>query len=615
MLYGYQGKLLHVDLTSESSHDISLPEELLKKYLGGRGLGAKLYSDLIPPGTDPLSPENVLMILTGPVGGTLTPGSGKHVLITKSPASGGWLDSYSSGRVTPELKFAGYDGLIITGRASRPVFLLIEDDHVELQDAAAFWGHGSFRAESHLKETFHPECGEMCIGPAGENLVKYACVNSEFFRQAARGGPGAVMGSKNLKGLAVKGSGGIRCADIPSLFRLITEHHAKFLDSPVGSARHRFGTPLTLNITHAAGMLPTRNFSAGQFERAIGVLDKDGVAEATVSDRACYGCTFCACSKFTEVKEGIYEGTKVEGPEYETLGLFGSNLDVDYLPAVIKANYVCDDLGVDTVSAGNVIGFVMECVEKGILTREDTDGLDLRFGNYQAAIDLLESIAYRRGFGDLCAEGVRTMAQTLGRGTEDFAMHSKGLEFPAYDPRAGWGAAISYSTTARGGCHRRAWPPAQEVLGGAYPFTADGKAPLVKALMDENCVMHSLLVCDFYSKFVPVNVSDYSHYFNAVTGLDYTGEDLFERADMIETLVRLINIREGFTAADDSLPRRFVEEAQADGPARDQVIGRDNFLKMNRDFYNLRGWDDDGVPTAETLAAYDFEADERVSLG
>lgn len=615
MLYGYQGKLLHIDLTSENSQEIPLPGGLLRKYVGGRGLGAKLYSDLIPPGTDPLSPENVLMILTGPVGGTLTPGSGKHVLVTKSPASGGWLDSYSSGRMTPEMKFAGYDGLIITGRASRPVFLLITDDAVELQDATAFWGHGSFRAERHLKETFHPECGELCIGPAGENLVKYACVNSEFFRQAARGGPGAVMGSKNLKGVAVKGSGAIKCADMASLFRLIIEHHARFLDSPVGSARHRYGTPLTLNITHAAGMLPTRNFSAGQFERGIGTLDKDGVSQATVSDRACYGCPFCACSKFTEVKEGIYKGTRLEGPEYETLGLFGSNLDVDYLPAVIKANYLCDDLGMDTISAGNVIGFVMECVERGILTREDTDGLELRFGNYEAAIELLESIAYRRGFGDLCAEGVRAMAETLGRNTEEFAMHSKGLEFPAYDPRAGWGSAIAYSTTARGGCHRRAWPPAQEVLGGAYPFTTDGKAQLTKTLMDENCVMHSLLVCDFYGKFVPLSVDDFSQYLNAVTGLDYTAQDLLERADMIETLVRLINVREGFSAADDDLPRRFIEEGHANGPAQGRVIGRDNFLKMNRDFYELRGWDHDGMPTRETLETYGFEADERISIG
>lgn len=614
MLYGYKGKLLHIDLTKEESKTIPLPEEILKKYLGGRGLGAKLYWDLIPGGIDPLSPRNVLMVLSGPVGGALVPGSGKHVIVTKSPASGGWLDTYSSGRMTPEMKFAGYDGLVITGKASRPVFILIEDEKVEIRDAGSFWGKGSFETEYYLKEAFHPECGEMCIGPAGENLVKYACVNSEYFRQAGRGGAGAVMGSKNLKAVAVKGSGGIRCADIRRIFELVQEHYKIFKVSPIGIARHRYGTPLTLNITHAAGMLPTRNFSTGQFERGIGTIDKDGVANATTSDRACYGCPFCACSKFVEVKEGLYKGTKLEGPEYETIGLLGSNLDVDCLPSIIKANYLCDDLGMDTISAGNVIGFVMECMKKGILTKEDTGGLDLRFGNYQTALELLELIAFRKGFGDFCAEGVREMATSLGRGTVDFAMQSKGLEFPAYDPRAGWGSAITYSITARGGCHRRAWPPMKEVLGGVYPFTTEGKAKMAKELMDDNCIMHSLLVCDFQGKFIPLETANFRDYFHAVTGLNYSVQDLYERAEMIETLVRQINVREGFTAADDSLPRRFIEESHPEGPTKDRVIGTENFVKMKQEFYSVRGWDNDGNPTREILDCYKFDQDVQFKI-
>jgi aldehyde:ferredoxin oxidoreductase len=614
MLYGYKGKLLHIDLTKEESKTIPLPEELLKKYLGGRGLGAKLYWDLIPQGIDPLSPQNVLMVLSGPVGGALVPGSGKHVIVTKSPASMGWLDTYSSGRVTPEMKFAGYDGLVITGRASRPVFIIIEDDKVEIRDAGSFWGKGSFETENYLKESFHPECGEMCIGPAGENLVKYACVNSEYFRQAGRGGAGAVMGSKNLKAIAVKGSGGIRCADIPRIFELIQEHYKIFKVSPIGVARHRYGTPLTLNITHPAGMLPTRNYSTGQFERAIGKIDKDGVADATTSDRACYGCVLCACSKFVEVKEGPYQGIKLEGPEYETIGLLGSNLDVDYLPSILKANYLCDDLGMDTVSAGNVIGFVMECMKKGLLSEKETGGLDLRFGNYQAGIELLELIAFRKGFGDFCADGVRDMAKSIGRGSEDFAMHSKGLEFPAYDPRAGWGSAITYSTSARGGCHRRAWPPMKEVLGGVYPFTTEGKGQMIKELMDDNCIMHSLLVCDFQGKFIPLETHNFRDYFHAVTGWDYSVQDLYERAEMIETLVRQINTREGFTAADDSLPKRIIEESHPEGPTKDRVIGTDNFKKMKQDFYSVQGWDSNGIPTRETLDRFKFDEDERFKL-
>ncbi|MHB8908592.1 MAG: aldehyde ferredoxin oxidoreductase family protein [Syntrophales bacterium] len=614
MLYGYQGKLLHIDLTKEESKTIPLPEEILKKYLGGRGLGAKLYWDLIPPGTDPLSPQNVLMVLTGPVGGALVPGSGKHVIVTKSPASGGWLDTYSSGRMTAEMKFAGYDGLIVTGRASRPVFIFIEDDRVEIRDAGPFWGKGSFETETYLKESFHPECGEMCIGPAGENLVKYACINSEYFRQAGRGGAGAVMGSKNLKGIAVKGSGGIRCADMPRIFELIQEHYQIFKVSPIGIARHRYGTPLTLNITHAAGMLPTRNYSTGRFERGIGTIDKDGVANATTSDRACYGCPFCGCSKFVEVKEGPYKGTKLEGPEYETIGLLGSNLDVDYLPSIIKANYLCDDLGMDTISAGNVIGFVMECMKKGLLTEKETNGLDLRFGNYQAGVDLLELIAFRKGFGDFCADGVRDMAKSLGKGSEDFAMHAKGLEFPAYDPRAGWGSTITYATTARGGCHRRAWPPMKEVLGGVYPFTTEGKARMVKGLMDDNCVMHSLLVCDFQGKFIPLETSHFRDYFHAVTGWDYSVQDLYDRAEMIEILVRQINTREGFTAADDRLPKRIVEESHPEGPTKDRVIGTENFEKMKQEFYAVEGWDAKGVPTPESIDRLKLDEDVRFTL-
>ncbi len=614
MLGGYKKKLLHIDLTKETSRTVDVPEELSKKYIGGRGLGAKLYWDLIPPGTDPLESGNVLMILSGPVGGTLTPGSSKHVIVTKSPASGGWVDSYSSGRFTPEMKFAGYDGLIITGKAPRPVYLLIKDAKLEIRSAEGLWGKGSFEVETYLKENFHPECGEVCIGPAGENRVRFACVNSEYFRQAGRGGVGAVMGAKNLKAIAVKGSGGISCANMPRVFQLVQEHHKKFQVSPIGISRRRYGTPLTLNITHAAGMLPTRNFSTGRFERGIGTIDKDGVANATTSDRACYGCPFCACSKFTEVKDGVFRGIKLEGPEYETLGLLGSNLEIDYLPSVLKANYLCDDLGMDTISAGNVIGFVMECMQKGILTRKET-GVDIRFGNYQAAVDLLEMIAVRRGFGDFCAEGVRRMAQSLKKGSEDFAMEAKGLEFPAYDPRAGWGSTITYSTSPRGGCHRRAWPPMKEVLGGVYPFTTEGKGKMVKEMMDDNCVMHSLLVCDFQGKFIPLSTADFAEYYNAVTGLNLSAQDMYDRADMIETLIRLINTREGFTAENDRLPKRVIEESLPEGPPAGRVIGAENFAKMKQEYYALRGWDTGGVPKRETVQKYNFDGDPKFSLG
>jgi aldehyde:ferredoxin oxidoreductase len=613
MLYGYKGKLLHVDLTRQSFRAISLPEEILEKYIGGRGLGAKLYWDLIPSDIDPLGQENIFMVLSGPLSGTMAPGVGKHLLVTKSPTTGGWLESYSSGRIAPEIKFAGFDGLLITGKAKNPVCLLIQDEAVEFRDAANLWGQGSFSTERYAKDHFHRDCGVLSIGPAGENLLKFACVGSEFFRKAGRGGAGAVMGSKNLKLIAVKGSGGVPCADIQAVYDLVLKHYQKFRLSPVGSARHRYGTPLTLNITNEAGMLPTRNFSRGQYERALGKIDKDGVEALTVSDRACYAC-FMSCSKRTRVDAGPYKGLELEGPEYETLALMGPNLEVHYLPAIMKANRLCDDLGMDTISAGVSIGFAMECFERGILTEKDTGGLKLRFGNYEAALELLELMAYRKGFGAFCAQGVEEMAKTLGRNTEDFAMHCKGMEMPGYDPRAAWGASLTYAVTPRGACHRRAWPPSKEVLGEAYPFTTEGKAELIRELMNENCVMHSLIVCDMGGKFIPLTVQDFTDYLNAVTGSKYSTGEMFERAEMIETLIRRVNIREGIGSDKDVLPKRILEESHPEGPTKGRIIGTENFLRMREAYYLIRGWDRSGVPTPETVHKYGLEEGPQISL-
>jgi aldehyde:ferredoxin oxidoreductase len=605
---GYKGKLLHINLSKETSKTITLPEEILKKYIGGRGLGAKLYWDLLPPDADPLGPDNVFMVLTGPLSGTMVPGAGKHVIITKSPATGAWLDAYSSGRMSPEMKFAGYDGIVITGKAKKAVYLEIEDDKIEFRDAAHLWGKGSFAAELFVKENFHPDCGCISIGPAGENLVHFACVGSEYFRKAGRGGAGAVMGSKNLKLVAVKGSGGISCADMQGVRDLVVKHFESFIDNPMGQTRRKYGSPITMTITNAAGMLPTRNFQKGRFERGVGAIDKDGMAKVKIADRSCYAC-FASCGKFSHIKEGVFKGTKLEGPEYETLALLGSNLEIDYLPAVIKGNYLCDDLGMDTISSGGVIGFVMECFERGILTKEDTGGLELTFGNYDAALKLLELIAHRKGFGDFCARGVKEMAEELGRGTEAFAMHCKGLELPAYDPRAGWGSAITYSVTPRGGCHRRAWPPLREVLGGVEPFTTEEKAQMVRELMHETCVMHSLLVCDAPPKMIPAGIPGYCQYLNLVTGWNYTEEDLIERAEIIETLIRRINVRQGFGPDDDLLPKRITDESLSESPAEGKIMGMENFLKMRAEYYQIRGWDDKGNPTAETIEKYGYNAD------
>ncbi len=605
MLNGYKGKLLHIDLSKESYKTVNIPKEILKKYIGGRGLGAKLYWDLIPPGADPLGQDNIFMILTGPLSGTMAPGAGKHLIVTKSPATGGWLDSYSSGKIASELKFAGYDGLIITHKARYPINVFINEDKVEFSDARHLWGKGSFETETFIRENFNPECGALSIGPAGENLLPFACVGSDYFRKAGRGGAGAVMGSKNLKSIAVKGTSGISCANMRALHHLVLNHQKRI--------RQRHMTPMTLTLTNAAGMLPTRNFTQGQFKKGIGTIDKDAVIDVKIADRACYAC-FAGCANITQVKEGIFKDLLLEGPEYETLAMLGANLEINYLPAIMKANYLCDDLGMDTISAGVAIGFAMECYERGILTQENTGGLELKFGNYGAVIELLELMAYRRDFGAFCAQGVKEMARVLGQNTEDFAMHSKGLEFPAYDPRAGWGSAITYSVTPRGACHRRAWPPSVEVLGGLNPFSIEGKAERVINLMNHRCIMHSLIVCDMPGSIIRLGMEDWAQYLNVVVGSSYTGDDLNRSTEIIETLIRRINIREGFSSKDDILPKRTLEQNLPDGPGAGKVIGMENFFKMRSNYYLCRGWDSEGVPTQETITKYKYNIEPSIEI-
>jgi aldehyde:ferredoxin oxidoreductase len=605
MVYGYKGYMLHVNLSQESYKVIKCPENILNKYIGGRSLGAKFYWDLIPPEAGPLEPENVFMALTGPLNGTIAPTASKHLIVTKSPASGGWLESYSSGRVASELKYSGYDALIITGKSKLPINLFIHDDKVDFSVATHLWGKGTFETETYIRKQFDSECGSLSIGPAGEHMLPFACVGSEYYRQAGRGGAGAVMGSKNLKAIAIKGSGGINCVDIGALHRLVLNHQKK--------VKFRHMTPTTLSVTNAAGMLPTRNFSKGQYKQAVGNIDKDAIINVKVGDRACFSC-FSGCSFITQVKDGIYKDLKLEGPEYETLAMLGSNLEIDYLPAIMKANFLCDDLGMDTISAGVVIGFVMECYERGILTDEDTDGLKLNFGNYKVVIDLLELIAQKKGFGAFCAKGVKEMAQELKRKTEEYAMHAKGLELPAYDPRAGWGSSITYSITPRGGCHRRAWPPSVEILGGLNPFSIEGKAEIVKNLMNQRSIMHSLIVCDMIGPRIGLNEDDWANYVNVVVGSKLTGQNLIDRSELTETLIRQINIREGFSSQDDIIPKRILEESLSEGPPAGKIIGTENFLKMRTEYFLSRGWDEEGIPTRETLKNYKYESDLKIII-
>lgn len=598
---GIRGRLLDIDLSNGKTKEHVIPNGTLEGYLGGRGLGARLLFDMLPAGTEPLSPENVLFFLTGPLTGTKVPGSSKFVVITKSPLTQAWCDSYSSGRLPIELKKLGYDGMIVRGKSNHPCYLRIDDDGVRIKGADAIWGKDSFETDRILKDSEgDPFAGITSIGPAGERLCRFACINSELYRQAGRGGVGAVMGSKNLKAIVIKGRGRVHQHDRKKLVALNQQNYQRSRKSEVAKARMRYGTPLTLNITHAGGILPTKNFQFGTWEKALEKIDAEGVYKSRISRKACISC-FTPCSLVTRASNGKYEGTTVEGPEYETLSMFGSNLLIDDLSEIIQANVLCDSLGLDTISAGNVIGFAMECFERGLISTTETEGLEIRFGDGEASLAAIEMMAKRRGFGDILAEGIRKMAAHIGKGSDQFAMHVKGMEFPGYDPRGAFGSALSYAVSPRGACHRRAWPPAKEILGEYPPYTVEGKAEMVKGLYDENCILHSLLVCDFHSKFIPLSLEDYAEYFQAVTGEDISREDFLSIAERIETLIRMFNVREGLTRKEDTLPHRTLNEPLPDGPAKGQCIEEENLNRMIDEYYASRGWDSSGIPTKETL--------------
>ena len=606
---GIHGKLLEIDLTQATTRDLSIPEEHFRRYLGGRGLGARLLYDMLAAKTDPLSPDNILIFLTGPLTGSMATGSSKFVVVTKSPVTNAWCDAYSSGRIAVQLKKVGYDGMAIRGRANHPCYLRIDERGVDIRDAGHLWGKDSFATETALREVdSDPAVGVSSIGPAGEKLVNIACINSDLYRQAGRGGVGAVMGSKNLKAIVIHGENAAALHDRKRIFGLNKENYQRALVSPVAQARMKYGTPLTLNITHTGGILPTKNFQFSTWENALEKIDSVGVHRSVKKNVSCLSC-FIHCGLITEAAEGKYKGVTVEGPEYETLGLFGSNLLIDSLPTIIQANVLCDMLGLDTISAGNIIGFLMECCERGLISPSDVEGFDVRFGDEEGALAAIEMMGHRRGFGDVFAGGVRAAAQHIGGGSDRFAMEVKGLEFPAYDPRGAFGSGLSYAVSPRGACHRRAWPPAKEILGNYPPYTAEGKAEMVRDLYDLNCVLHSLLVCDMPGKFIPISMEGYANYLHAVTGVSFSMDDFAEIAGRTETLIRLFNVREGFGRKDDTLPYRTLFEPLPDGPGKGQCIGEANLNRMINEYYACRGWDSNGVPTAATLKKYDLATD------
>jgi aldehyde:ferredoxin oxidoreductase len=596
---GFFGKILRVNLSERKVSTSALPDEFIKDYLGGRGIGARILYEENPPHVDPYSPENRLIFFTTPIMGTTAPCCVKFSLVTKSPLSGTILMSLAGGFFGPAFKRTGYDGIIITGKAKGPVYIQIVDEQVKILDAQHLWGKDTAETEELLQSNMGGrEAKIACIGPAGENLVRYAGVFSES-HACGRGGGGAVMGSKNLKAIIVQGTQKVPLADEKAFEEYIKEVILpKFRTSDRVKKFGAFGTPGVLAIVNSQGILPTRNYQQGTFEGAA-AIDGQAVKEASIKHESCYRCPV-ACKPHTKMESGEYAGYETEGPEYETLFSFGSNLGNANLGSIVAANKLCQLYGLDTISTGNVMGFAMECFEKGILTKKDTGGIELRYGNHQALLPLIKKITFRDGLGDILAGGVKRAAEKIGKGAREYAMEVKGLEMSGYDPRGAKGMGIAYSTAPRGGCHQRGLV-VQETFGlppFVDRFSTEGKGELVKTKQNEAAVQDALGFCVFVSRGDPMGFPEFAEMFTQATGVPVTPADLLKAGERIWNVEHLYNLREGFTRKDDSLPKRFLEQPMAEGPTKGHVVELDKLLS---DYYQQRGWDPEGKITPEKL--------------
>ena len=605
---GYSGRVLEIDLTENKTQTLPLDLPLATKYLGGKGIAARYLFDHLSKGCDPLSPENILVFATGPLTGTLFPGSGRCIVSTKSPATGYWLDANCGGSFGPELKMAGYDAVVIRGRASQPVFVAIDGDRVTLQEAKHLWGKDTFSTHQEIRKRYGEEFRIACIGEAGEKRARIANIISEA-RAFGRGGAGAVMGSKNMKAIAVRGHRPITIARPETFMKVCREAFNEIAIHPdSGGGRQKYGTNTILSCMNEAGVHPVRNFQKGIFEGRT-TVHEDGIQKFYVRNKACYGCPI-SCSKISEVKGGKYKGAFVEGPEYENVWSFGAQCENKDIASIIQAEYLCDYYGIDAISTGNTIGFLMECVEKGLL-KESEMGFPLRFGDDEGMIKAVHLIGKREGPGLPWGEGVKRIAKELGGGADDFAMHVKGLEMPAYDPRGSTGIGLAYATSDRGGCHLRAWPIGAELLSAEEridPFSIEFKAELVKSQQDLFTILNSSVICLF--TIFPLSFRQIVQSLHAVTGIESfsSHEEVLQIGERTNNLVRLFNLREGLTRAEDTLPKRVLKESLKEGPARGRVVDLETMLN---EYYFVRGWDEDGVPKREIVERLELVQEEN----
>jgi len=592
---GWIGKVLRVNLTKGEWKTEELDKDMASKFIGGRGLGSKILFDEIDPKLDPFSPNNKLIMATGPLTGTSASAAGRYMVITKSPLTGTIACSNSGGHFGAELKFAGFDLIIFEGKAKEPVYLYVEDGKVELRDAKAIWGKTTHETTDQILSETDMDARVSCIGPAGEKLVKYACIINDKHRAAGRSGVGAVMGSKNLKAVAVKGSGSVTVADKEAFRKATLDGFQKIKANPVTSeGLPAYGTCVLVNIINASGIFPTKNFQQSVFEGAEKISGETIADDILVRNRACFACPI-ACGRVTKVKNPKYEYFG-EGPEYESDWSMGGCCGVDNLDAIAKGNYLCDVLGFDPISAGVTIACAMELFEKGIISTKEV-GRSLNFGDADAMLEMVKAIGYREGFGNALAEGSYRLAEKYGH--PEFSMTVKKQEFPAYDGRGAQGMGLQYATSNRGACHVRGYMTSPEILGLPQkldPFETEEKAGWLKTFQDLTAVVDSAGMCLFNT--FALGAPEVLEYLKAATGVQMSLDELMKTGERIWNLERLFNFRAGLTGKDDRLPDRLLKEPISSGPAKGRVV---ELAKMLPEYYELRGWDKEGQPTKARL--------------
>ena len=610
---GWTRKILRVDLTSGTIKSEPLNMEWAQKYLGQRGLASKYLVEEVDPKTDALGPANKIIYATGPLTGTAASTGGRYSVITKGPLTNAIACSNSGGYFGAELKFAGWDMIIVEGKSPKPVYLAVIDDKVELKDASEIWGKSVWAADEWIKKHHQdPMMHIAAIGVAGENQVLYSCIVNDLHRAAGRSGVGAVMGSKNLKAVAVRGTKGVKVKDGAAFLKATAAGKKVLRDNAVtGAGLPTYGTQVLMNVINEAGAMPTRNSREVQFEgahaisaEAMATPRKTDGKKNLVTNQACFGCTI-ACGRISKIDESHFTiKNKPEywhasgGLEYEAAWALGSNTGVDDLEALTYTNFICNEQGLDPISFGATVSAAMELYELGILTKEMTGGLELKFGSAEALTKCVELTGKAEGFGKELGLGSARLTAKYGR--PELSMTVKSQEFPAYDPRGIQGMGLTYATSNRGACHLRSYTVSSEILGipeKTDPLATDGKPALVKAFQDATAAVDSTGLCVFTTFAWTLN--DIAPQVDAACEGSWTPERMMELGERVGNRERVFNNKAGSTAKDDSLPPRLLKEAAKTGPAKGLVNGLE---KMLPEYYQLRGWTADGVPTNETLS-------------